>query len=153
MLRRSIDARMVGTCPTHEVLLKVWLAGTVTDGQGVPTGACYLKFEEFQTCEGSNVSHHELEKDLTHLEHIVPRLVATSALGLVYWRSRVTALRSVQALLPDGARRVARLLSLFDQIDGRLHCLQRQRAEPVESTVPACQTRPEPGSGRGGTAG
>jgi hypothetical protein len=70
----------------------------------------------------SDVSHHQLEKDLTHLEHIVPQLVANSALGLVYWRRRIASLETAQALLPDGARRVTRLLLLFDQIDSESAC-------------------------------
>lgn len=47
----------------------------------------------------------------------MPQLVADSALGLVYWQRRIAALEIEQALLPDGARRVTRLLLLFDQID------------------------------------
>ena len=63
------------------------------------------------------MSHHQLEQDLSHLERIVPHLVADSALGLVYWQRRIAALETEQALLPDGARRVTRLLWMFDQID------------------------------------
>jgi hypothetical protein len=62
------------------------------------------------------VSHHQLEKDLTHLERVVPQLVADSALGLVYWHRRIAVLKTEQTLLPDGARRVMRLLSILDQI-------------------------------------
>lgn len=63
------------------------------------------------------MSHHQLEKDLTHLEHILPQLVANNVLGLVYWRQRIAALETAQTLLPGSARRVTRLLSMFDQID------------------------------------
>jgi hypothetical protein len=66
------------------------------------------------------MSHHQLEKDLTHLEHILPQLVANSVLGLVYWRQRITALETAQTLPPGGARRVTRLLCMFDQIDSRI---------------------------------
>ncbi|MFL9893439.1 hypothetical protein SAMN02787142_2565 [Burkholderia sp. WP9] len=65
----------------------------------------------------TDVSHHQLEQDLVHLEHILPQLVANSALGMVYWRQRITALETAQSLLPDGARRVTRLLSMINQID------------------------------------
>ncbi|ASW00231.1 hypothetical protein CJU94_02050 [Paraburkholderia aromaticivorans] len=67
------------------------------------------------------MSHHQLEQDIVHLEHIFPQLAASSALGLVYWRRRITALEPAQSLLPDGARRVTRLLSIIDQIDDATH--------------------------------
>ncbi|MFM0054806.1 hypothetical protein [Paraburkholderia phytofirmans] len=63
------------------------------------------------------MSHHQLEKDLAHLEHILPQLVANNVLGLVYWRQRIAALETAQTLLPGGARRVSRLLTMFDEID------------------------------------
>jgi len=65
------------------------------------------------------VPHQQLEDDLAHLERIVPQLVTDSPLGLVYWRGRIEALEAVQALLPDAARRVARLLIMFNRIDKR----------------------------------
>lgn len=63
-------------------------------------------------------TQHQLEKDLTHLEHIFPQLVANSVLGLVYWRQRMTALETAQTSLPVVAGRVTRLRFMFDQIDG-----------------------------------
>ncbi|ABE29168.1 hypothetical protein Bxe_A3830 [Paraburkholderia xenovorans LB400] len=71
----------------------------------------------FTSIARTDVSHHQLEQDLAHLEHIFPQLVANSALGLGYWRQRITALETEQGSLPDGARRVTRLLSMIDQID------------------------------------
>lgn len=71
---------------------------------------------------GRNVSHHQFEKDLTHLERIVPQLVVDSALGLVYWHRRIAVLKTKQALLPDGARRVMRLLLMLDQIENSSTC-------------------------------
>jgi hypothetical protein len=38
-------------------------------------------------------------------------------LSLSYWRQRVTALQAQQALLPDGTKRVARLLKLFNEFE------------------------------------
>jgi hypothetical protein len=66
-----------------------------------------------------DVSHHYFEDDLAHLERIVPQLAANSPLGLAYWRGRIAALEAVQGSLPDGARRVTRLLIAFKRIEKR----------------------------------
>ena len=62
---------------------------------------------------------HEFAKDLTHLEYVVPLLERGNPLSLPYWRQRVTALQSQQALLPDGTKRVARLLKFFNEFERR----------------------------------
>jgi hypothetical protein len=59
----------------------------------------------------------QFEKELSHLERVVPLLAGESALGLPYWRSRVASLSADQALVPDGVKRVARLLKLFAEIE------------------------------------
>ena len=68
---------------------------------------------------GFAVPHQQLEDDLAHLERIVPQLAANSPLGLAYWRGRIAALEAVQGSLPDGARRVTRLLIAFKRIEKR----------------------------------
>jgi hypothetical protein len=65
------------------------------------------------------VSHHHFEDDLAHLERIVPQLAVNSPLGLPYWRGRIAALEAVQGSLPNGARRVTRLLIAFERIQKR----------------------------------
>jgi hypothetical protein len=60
---------------------------------------------------------YQFEKDLTHLEQVIPLLVRGNALGLPYWRRRITSLSMHQDLIPDGIKRVARLVRLFDQIE------------------------------------
>jgi hypothetical protein len=65
------------------------------------------------------VSHHQLEKDLTHLERIVPQLLLNTQQARVYWHARLTALKAIQATLPDGARRVTRLLNLLEKPTSR----------------------------------
>jgi hypothetical protein len=67
----------------------------------------------------NNVSHHQLENDLTHLERIVPRLIISTQHARVYWNGRITALKAVQAMLPNGALRVTRLLKLVEKLDSR----------------------------------
>jgi hypothetical protein len=63
------------------------------------------------------MSRYQFEGDLTHLERIVPLLVHGSPLALAYWRRRVLSLSPQQGLLPDGTRRVTRLLNVFDQVE------------------------------------
>ena len=58
----------------------------------------------------NNVSHHQLENDLTHLERIVPQRFSNTQQACVYWSERITALKAMQAILPNGALRVTRLL-------------------------------------------
>jgi hypothetical protein len=77
------------------------------------------------------VSCQAFEMDLAHLERIVPQLVATSPLGLEYWRGRITSLKSMQELDPNCIKRVTRLLRLVDQIEGR----SESRANAVRGGV------------------
>lgn len=61
--------------------------------------------------------HRQFESELMHLEYIIPSLAPGSPLGLTYWRRRITSLRAHQRLLPDGAIRLARLITLFEKIE------------------------------------
>jgi hypothetical protein len=63
------------------------------------------------------MSLHDFASDLAHLEYVLPRLRRGNPLSLTYWRRRVTALEAQQTLLPDGAKRVARLLKLFNEFE------------------------------------
>jgi hypothetical protein len=63
------------------------------------------------------MSRYQFERDLTHLEQIIPLLVRGNPLALAYWRRRVTSLSTQQGLLPDGTRRVTRLLKAFDEVE------------------------------------
>jgi len=63
------------------------------------------------------MSLHEFAKDLAHLEYVVPLLERGNPLSLPYWRNRVTGLEAQQSLLPDGTKRVARLLKLFNEFE------------------------------------
>ena len=62
------------------------------------------------------MSHHQLENDLTHLERSMPNLCIKTLHGHVYWRDRVTALKAVESMLPDGALRITRLLTLLGEL-------------------------------------
>lgn len=63
------------------------------------------------------MSLHEFAKDLAHLEYVLPLLERGNPLSLPYWRQRVTSLEAQQTLLPDGTKRVARLLKLFNEFE------------------------------------
>ncbi|SDG21651.1 hypothetical protein [Paraburkholderia phenazinium] len=63
------------------------------------------------------MSLHEFAKDLAHLEYVVPLLERGNPLSMSYWRQRVACLEAQQALLPDGKKRVARLLKLFNEFE------------------------------------
>jgi len=64
------------------------------------------------------MSRDLFSKDLSHLEYVLPLLERSSPFSLAYWRSRVTSLVAQQDLLPDGTRRVTRLLRLLNEIEG-----------------------------------
>ncbi|CAB3772590.1 hypothetical protein [Paraburkholderia humisilvae] len=61
--------------------------------------------------------HNQFEDELRHLERIIPFLVRGGPLGPEYWRHRILSLSAHQRLLPNGKTRVARLLTLFDEIE------------------------------------
>jgi hypothetical protein len=63
------------------------------------------------------MSHHEFARELTHLEYILPLLRQNNSLSVTYWRHRITSLVAQQAQLPDGTKRVARLLKLFSELE------------------------------------
>lgn len=63
------------------------------------------------------MQHQQFEQDLTHLELIIPLLARGNPLALPYWRRRIVSLSACQHLVPDGARRVTRLLALFNDIE------------------------------------
>lgn len=63
---------------------------------------------------------YQFEKDLIHLERIIPLLVYGNPLALSYWRARVSSLSVQQNLLADGPRRVTRLLDVFNEVERTL---------------------------------
>ena len=66
------------------------------------------------------MARYQFEGDLTHLERIIPLLVHGNPLALAYWRRRISSLSPQQSLLPDGTRRVTRLLNVFDEVERAL---------------------------------
>jgi len=66
------------------------------------------------------MSRYQFEGDLAHLERIIPLLVHGNPLALAYWQRRVSSLSQQQSLLPDGTRRVTRLLNVFNEVERAL---------------------------------
>jgi hypothetical protein len=54
------------------------------------------------------MNHHQLEKDIEHLEHVIARISAADRIPLSYWRGRVKSILGA-ALVPSQASRVRRL--------------------------------------------
>ncbi|QBR04085.1 hypothetical protein [Paraburkholderia pallida] len=81
--------------------------------------------------------HHQFEKELTHLELISPLFSRDGLFAMSYWRNRIAALLADQYVIPSGARRIARLLDLLDEVE------QRPRIEDLRfrHNTPASSSR------------
>lgn len=64
------------------------------------------------------MNHHQLEKDIEHLEHVISRISAADRIPLSYWRNRI---RSVAegVLVPSQASRVKRLNEALRALERR----------------------------------
>jgi hypothetical protein len=68
---------------------------------------------------GEAMNHHQLEKDIEHLEHLLPRIAARDgALPLSYWRSRLARV-TVAARVPSQVSRVKRLNDALLALEAR----------------------------------
>ena len=54
------------------------------------------------------MNHHQLEKDIEHLEHVITHISAGDRIPLSYWRNRIDSV-SGAVLVPAQASRVKRL--------------------------------------------
>jgi hypothetical protein len=65
------------------------------------------------------MNHHQLEKDIEHLEHLLPRIATLDgALPLSYWRGRIARV-SVAAHVPSQVSRVKRLNDALLALEAR----------------------------------
>jgi hypothetical protein len=64
------------------------------------------------------MNHHQLEKDILHLEHVISRISATDRIPLSYWRNRLKSVSDV-ALVPSQASRVRRLNEALSALEAR----------------------------------
>ena len=65
------------------------------------------------------MNHHQLEKDIEHLEHVIARISAHDRIPLSYWRNRIQSVSS-EPLVPSQAKRVK-------QLDAALRMLESTR--------------------------
>ena len=64
------------------------------------------------------MNHHQLEKDIEHLEHVISHISAADRIPLSYWRSRIKSVSDV-ALVPSQASRVKRLNEALSALEAR----------------------------------
>ncbi|MEW6344993.1 MAG: hypothetical protein RXR20_00425 [Paraburkholderia sp.] len=64
------------------------------------------------------MNHHQLEKDILHLEQVIARISATDRIPLSYWRNRLKSV-SDAALMPSHASRVRRLNEALSALEAR----------------------------------
>jgi hypothetical protein len=75
------------------------------------------------------MNHQQLEKDIEHLEHLLPRIAtADRPLPLSYWRDRVDGL-SGAARVPSQVNRVKRLNEALCALEARQQESSRKQAE------------------------
>ena len=75
------------------------------------------------------MNHQQLEKDIDHLEHLLPRIAtADRPLPLSYWRDRVDGL-SGAARVPSQVNRVKRLNEALCALEARQQESSRKQAE------------------------
>jgi hypothetical protein len=74
------------------------------------------------------MNHHQLEKDIEHLEHVIGRISATDRIPLSYWRNRLKSILGA-AMVPSQASRVKRLNDALSALEAR------QQLAPVSGNV------------------
>jgi exonuclease VII small subunit len=87
---------------------------------GVPTvriGGGILTTEELRSSSGGVMANFQFEKDLAHLESIVPHVGGETTSGFAYWRRRIESLSAHCQLTLSEARRVARLAHELDRLE------------------------------------
>ncbi|PXW16052.1 hypothetical protein [Paraburkholderia caballeronis] len=64
------------------------------------------------------MNHHQLEKDIQHLEHVISRLSGADRIPLSYWRNRVDSVLTAE-LVPSQALRVKRINEALSALEAR----------------------------------
>lgn len=64
------------------------------------------------------MNHHQIEKDIQHLEHIITRLSGSDRIPLSYWRNRIESV-PVAELVPSQALRVKRIREAISALEAR----------------------------------
>ena len=64
------------------------------------------------------MNHHQLEKDIQHLEHVISLISAVDRLPLSYWRYRIDSV-SGSVRMPTQASRIKRLNAALAALEER----------------------------------
>jgi len=64
------------------------------------------------------MNHHQIEKEIQHLEQIIARLSGTDRIPLSYWRNRVDSVPTAE-LVPSQAQRVKRIKAALCALEQR----------------------------------
>jgi hypothetical protein len=84
------------------------------------------------------MNHHQLEKDIEHLEHLLPRIAtADRPLPLSYWRDRVDGLSGV-VQVPSQVSRVNRLKEALRALEVCQQALPHAQRERGGATGVRC---------------
>lgn len=74
------------------------------------------------------MNHHQLEKDIEHLEHVIARLSGQDRIPLSYWRERVEAVSNGD-LVPSQVQRVKRLKEALSELEQRVDESRRREGK------------------------
>jgi hypothetical protein len=62
------------------------------------------------------MNHHQIEKEIEHLEQVVMRITANDPIPVSYWRNRVNSCLSAQ-LVPSQMERVKKLIDALRTLE------------------------------------
>ncbi|MGF7133988.1 hypothetical protein P3T40_005489 [Paraburkholderia sp. EB58] len=65
------------------------------------------------------MNHHQLEKDIEHLEHVIARISSADRIPLSYWRGRLKLILGT-AVVPSQASRLKRLNDALSALEARV---------------------------------
>ena len=75
------------------------------------------------------MNHHQLEKDIDHLERVIARLTGEDRIPLSYWRGRLESVLSAD-LVPSQVQRVKRLRDALSALEQRMDENRRNQGQP-----------------------
>jgi hypothetical protein len=90
----------------------------LTTVKETPGGMFHALYSVGQEFPGKVMNHHQLEKDIEHLEHVIARISAADHIPLSYWRNRLKSILTV-AMVPSQASRVKRLNDALSALEAR----------------------------------
>ena len=64
------------------------------------------------------MNHHQVEKDIQHLEHVISHISAEDRIPLSYWRNRIESV-SGAVRMPAQASRIKRLHAVLCKLENQ----------------------------------